>query len=114
MISLKSEIGTLVENAYPDPGALRLEARMRYVARLIDATDSALSKHDQVVVSSTTRLGRIRASIPVCMACDRPLRNKARKGKVMEVNDRKMNGSRMQQGKEQYIYIYVPVHLEEV
>lgn len=82
--SLKSEMGILVESVYPEPGALRLEARTRYFARLIDATDSALSKHDQVVVSTSTRLGRIKASTPVCVACDRPLRNKARKGKALE------------------------------
>ena len=79
---MKVEISILVEAAYPEPGSLRLEARTRYLARLIDATDSALSKHDQVIVSSSTRLGRIKASIPICVACDRPLRIKARKGRT--------------------------------
>lgn len=45
----------------------------------MDAINAALSKHDQVFIPATTRLGRVRASIPTCMACDRPLSTKGRK-----------------------------------
>jgi len=76
-----------LEKTYPRPGALRQEARLIYVARLMEAIDAALSKHDQVLISANTRLGRVRRTLqklpPVCVACDRPLRNKARKGTTL-------------------------------
>jgi hypothetical protein len=68
----------------PEAGALRLEARHKFVARMMDAIDSALSKHDQVLITGSSRASRIKASVPACVACDRPLRTKARKGKLME------------------------------
>lgn len=83
-------------------GSLRMEARNRFLARLMDAVESALSKHDQILVSSSTRLGRRTATtaatrtrptcnttninnnnindnkeVIICVACDRPLRHKA-------------------------------------
>ena len=76
--SLKSELGIALEAVYPDPGALRLEARTKFLARLMDATDVALSKHEQILIPSESRLGRIKANIPTCVACDRPLRSKQR------------------------------------
>lgn len=45
----------------------------------MDAVATALSKHDQVLIPASTRLGRIQALVPTCMACDRPLTSKARK-----------------------------------
>ena len=44
----------------------------------MEATDVALSKHDQILIPSASRLGRIKANIPTCVACDRPLRSKQR------------------------------------
>ena len=79
--SLKSDIGIVLEATHSYPGVLRIEARKRFLARLIEATDSALSKHDQVLIPATTRLGRVKATIPACVACDRPLRNKGRRPK---------------------------------
>ena len=81
-----------IDDIYPDPGALRLEARKLYLARLIDATDSALSKHDQVLVSAQTRIGRIKPTTAVCVACDRPMRGKTRKGKIGEAPSKQEDG----------------------
>lgn len=81
---IRAEFRSLVESASPEAGALRLEARHKFTARLIDTIDSALSKHDQVLVTGSSRASRIKAAVPSCVACDRPLRMKARKGKLME------------------------------
>jgi hypothetical protein len=56
---------------------LRWEARAIFVARVLDATKAALSKHDQILLPSSTRLGRTKpssVSVTVCVACDRPMR----------------------------------------
>jgi hypothetical protein len=56
---------------------LRWEARAIFLPRVIDAVKAALSKHDQIVLPSSTRLGRVRpeaANVIVCVACDRPMR----------------------------------------
>ena len=68
-----------LDKAYPDAGAVRLEARLRYVGRVVDAVDAALSKHDQIFIPSSTRLGRVKASAPTCVACDRPLTTKGKR-----------------------------------
>jgi hypothetical protein len=77
--SLKKRLEEALEDAFPNAGAIRLETRTIYVARVIDAINTALSKHDQVVIPASTRLGRVRAAVPACMACDRPLTTKGRK-----------------------------------
>jgi len=77
--SLRDNLERAIDELSPQPGALRLEARMKFLARVVDATDVALSKHDQVLVPATTRLAKTRTAIPTCMACDRPLRNRERK-----------------------------------
>jgi len=90
---LKSELGTLLEQASSHPtfvddtecstttrgSGLRWEARAIFLARVSDATNAALSKHDQILLPASTRLGRVRpltANITVCVACDRPMRRK--------------------------------------
>jgi len=77
--SFKEELNKAFEQASPNAGAVRLEARARYIARVVEAIDAALSKHDQVFVPASTRLGRVKASIPTCVACDRPLTRKGRR-----------------------------------
>ncbi|KAL7466788.1 hypothetical protein ACHAXS_007068 [Conticribra weissflogii] len=60
---------------------LRWEARAIFLARVADAIDVALSKHDQILLPASTRLGRSRpstAAVTVCVACDRPMRRKGR------------------------------------
>mgnify|MGYP000011478644 FL=1 len=84
MQEVKQEWEEMMNTESESPGALRLEARTKFVARLMDSIDSALSKHDQVLITGSSRASRIKASIPTCVACDRPLRTKARKGKLME------------------------------
>ncbi|GMH93463.1 hypothetical protein TL16_g12635 [Triparma laevis f. inornata] len=81
---VRFEFRRAVEKGNPDAGALRLEARHKFQARLIDSVDSALSKHDQVLIMGSSRASRVKAAVPACVACDRPLRTKARKGKLME------------------------------
>ena len=74
---------------------LRWEARTIFLARVVDATDAALSKHDQILLPASTRLGRVRplsANVTVCVACDRPMRRKGRNqsssGRIDEENSR--------------------------
>ena len=59
---------------------LRWEARTIFVARVLDATKAALSKHDHLSLPAQTRLGRTRpasANVTVCVACDRPMRKRS-------------------------------------
>ena len=78
---LKSDLCLALEAVHPDAGLLKLEARSRFINRLMEATDSALSKHDQIVIETNSRIGKLRSSsksVPVCVACDRPLRSRRR------------------------------------
>jgi hypothetical protein len=88
---LKIELGTELEHVtYPGEVTsesstrglgLRWEARAIFLARVVDAINAALSKHDQILLPAPTRLGRVRplsANVTVCMACDRPMRRKGR------------------------------------
>ena len=79
LCSFKKSLEESLDDAFPNAGAIRLEARMIYVARVVDAINAALSKHDQVIIPASTRLGRVQAVVPTCMACDRPLTRKGRK-----------------------------------
>jgi hypothetical protein len=59
---------------------LRWEARSIFLARVLDATKAALSKHDHLSLPAQTRLGRTRpasANVTVCVACDRPMRKRS-------------------------------------
>lgn len=95
---LKPKLETLLEKAYSSQTfvddankdapsgsrglGLRWEARSIFLARVVEATDMALSKHDQILLPGSTRLGRTRplsANITVCVACDRPMRRKVSK-----------------------------------
>eukprot|EP00563_Minutocellus_polymorphus_P009349 CAMPEP_0181021976 /NCGR_PEP_ID=MMETSP1070-20121207/1271_1 /TAXON_ID=265543 /ORGANISM="Minutocellus polymorphus, Strain NH13" /LENGTH=895 /DNA_ID=CAMNT_0023098893 /DNA_START=490 /DNA_END=3178 /DNA_ORIENTATION=+ len=78
---LKSDLCLALEAVHSEAGLLKLEARTRFVNRLMEATDSALSKHDQIVIETNSRIGKLRSSnksVPVCVACDRPLRSRRR------------------------------------
>ena len=78
---LKSDLCLALEAVHPDAGLPKLEARSRFVNRLMEATDSALSKHDQIVIETNSRMGKLRSSrksVPVCVACDRPLQSRRR------------------------------------
>jgi len=78
---LKSDLCLALEAVHPDAGLLKLEARSRFINRLLEATDSALSKHDQIVIETSSRIGKMGSSsksVPVCVACDRPLRSRRR------------------------------------
>ncbi len=88
-ISFKEELNSALDQAYPGAGAIRLEARTRFLGRVVDAIDAALSKHDHVFIPASTRLGRIRASVPTCVACDRPLTSKCRKLPEIEKSEKK-------------------------
>lgn len=84
---LRIDFSSKIDEIHQKPGMSRLEARNKFIGRIIDATDSALSKHDQVLITTSTRVGRVKPSLTTCVACDRPLRNKARRmteGKLEE------------------------------
>jgi len=99
--SLKQDVQKCVEEIHSYPGALRLGARTRYLARLIDATAAALSKHDQILVVPSTRFGKVRPNIPVCVACDRPLRSKTLKSASSTMTNNALNNSK-DQGIDKY------------
>lgn len=73
---------TTIEESSTTRGlGLRWEARAIFLARVVDAINAALSKHDQILLPAATALGRTRplsANVTVCMACDRPMRQKGR------------------------------------
>lgn len=77
---LRKEMGAMLEEAHACPGALRLEARTKFIAKLVEATDTALTKHDRAMNSLNTRLGKKNllnsSEAIVCMGCDRPLRSR--------------------------------------
>lgn len=78
--SFKTNLVEALGDAFPNAGSIRSEARSIYSARLLEAIITALSKHDHVFVPTSTSLGRGRTSTPTCMACDRPLTSKGRRG----------------------------------
>jgi len=84
---LKTELEISLEDAHTKPGALRLEARTKFVTRFIEATDTALSKYDQVVVSMPSRMGRRSTNVATCIGCDRPLVNRGRRSTLPETDD---------------------------
>lgn len=59
-----------------NPGAIRTEARDRFLKQVKKALSLCMSKHDQVLIAGNTKLGRLK--IPSCIACDRPLLEKVR------------------------------------
>ena len=81
---LKFELGSLLEQASCVDSktrglGIRWEARAIFLSRVVSCTEAALSKHDQILLPASTRLGRVRplsANVTVCMACDRPMRRK--------------------------------------
>ena len=63
-------------NIGQNPGAIRNEARDRFLKQVKKALSLCMSKHDQVLIAGNTKLGRLK--IPSCIACDRPLLEKVR------------------------------------
>ena len=59
-------------------GATRLSARQKFIGRMMEAIDVALTKFEAVVTLANTRFGKIKA-IPSCVACDRPLPTRLRR-----------------------------------
>lgn len=76
------EINHLLDENNKQPGQVRLEAREKFMAMLRMALDLCISKHEQVIVTGNTRIGRTK--IPSCIACDRPLLEKVRQDKVKD------------------------------
>ena len=88
---LKSELAALLEKTtifsqysdVADPvdkttrgAGIRWEARTIFLSRIGEALNAALSKHEQIFLLPTTRMGRVdpTSSITYCVACDRPMR----------------------------------------
>jgi hypothetical protein len=80
LMKLRARLETTLDEASPGAGSQRLEARTKFISRVIDATEAALSRFDQVLVPMSARLSKVKATVPTCMACDRPLRIKERSG----------------------------------
>ena len=57
--SSKSDLGIVLDEAYPNAGDLRLEARMIFMGRIIYSVYAVLLKHDQVLVPVSTRFARV-------------------------------------------------------
>jgi hypothetical protein len=79
MVQTKKEL--FLEASVSRPGAAgapRESARRKFLTRVMEAVDVALSKYETVVTLAHTRFGRIRA-LPTCVACDRPLPTRSRK-----------------------------------
>jgi hypothetical protein len=72
---LESVFSTVHGN-HDKPGAVRLDARKAFMQSLRKALDLCMSKHDQVLVVSNSRFGRVK--VASCIACDRPLLDKVR------------------------------------
>ncbi|KAL9181954.1 hypothetical protein ACHAXT_012297 [Thalassiosira profunda] len=107
---LKSGLGKLLEQASAhDPSSsrgkgLRWEARAIFLARVSDAVEAALSKHDQILLPASTRLGRVRplsANVQVCLGCDRPLPRKGNRTEPGQKAGGKASGSRTAKGSEE-------------
>lgn len=88
---VKAELGVLLEKTtifsqysdVADPvdkttrgAGIRWEARTIFLSRIGEALNAALSKHEQILLLPTTRMGRVdpMSSITYCVACDRPMR----------------------------------------
>ena len=88
---VKAELGALLEKTtifsqysdVADPvdkttrgAGIRWEARTIFLSRIGEALNAALSKHEQIFLMPTTRMGRVdpMSSITYCVACDRPMR----------------------------------------
>jgi len=55
---------------HPDAGVLKLEARGIFFRRVSEGLDMALSKFEKILVIGQSRIS---ATVPKCIACDRPL-----------------------------------------
>lgn len=80
------ELKAVSAKSRPNAGALRLEARARFLRKFALAAEAALSVYDQVIADAPTLLGRKRA-LPACVACNRPLPTKLKHGRSMTHED---------------------------
>lgn len=101
--AFRSELSQALDEFFPDAGAIRLEARSRFLGRVIDAINVSLSKYDHVFEPASTRLGRTHSAIPACVACDRPL---TRKGGRKQISSACEIDEDIQQGKPQLLELF--------
>lgn len=66
----------IIVHSNPQPGIIRHDARDKFLKLTKRAFELCMTKHNQVLNIGSSRLGRIK--IPTCIACDRPLVEKAR------------------------------------
>jgi len=57
---------------HPEAGALKLEARGTFFKKVSEGLEMALSKFEKILVIGQSRIS---ATVPKCIACDRPLLN---------------------------------------
>jgi hypothetical protein len=75
------DVMQIVEVSNSQPGAVRQEARTKFMRQIKRALDLCMSKHDQVLIVGNSRGSRIK--IPTCIACDRPLLEKVRQEQMV-------------------------------
>jgi hypothetical protein len=68
--------GIVDSEAKRKTNVIRGAAREKILKKMSDAIDMAMSKHDQVLITGHSRLGKVQ--MPSCIACDRPLAAKKR------------------------------------
>ena len=74
-----------IYEANSEPGAIRGEARDKFIRQTRKALQLCMSKHDQVLIAGNSRLGKIK--IPCCIACDRPLVERVRQDTFSRQDD---------------------------
>ena len=75
---VRAEVAEEAAILRPNTGTTRLSARQKFIGRMMEAIDVALTKFEAVVTLANTRFGKIKA-IPSCIACDRPLPTRLRR-----------------------------------
>ena len=78
-------INSIIQANNNAPGLVRTDARNLFMFKLRKALSLCMSKHDQVLVVTNTRVGAIK--IPTCIACDRPLLDKVRRDNIQQPDD---------------------------
>ena len=80
-----NEVREIVVHSNPQPGIIRHDARDKFLKLTKRAFELCMTKHNQVLNIGSSRLGRIK--IPTCIACDRPLVEKARTDVIAKSNN---------------------------
>ena len=86
---VRNEMTEEVSLLRPGTGTARLSARQKFIGRMMEAVDVALTRFEAVVTLANTRFGKVKA-IPSCVACDRPLPTRLRRDPKERSTDHKV------------------------